>query len=233
MIFLILSANSATIITIVLSNQGPLLKPTFIREASPEVTALVDNARDIIRGNGAYNIESNMLYLAENEHDLLDTITAQCAVSEADRYFWAMNLCDPVPPRKTAINQLVTEKVWLQRVYAFTVLLPDARSYLRKHAGNPHYGHKMHMMNAVSICNLSQVEHTPRALKAALFLDIIRGASDIGDDDRDHELLGYMAEHIEKVESQMDSLDEADMNIGALESRFSGATHSTMLHGWL
>jgi hypothetical protein len=213
--------------------QGQKVKPVFIREASPEVTAKVDHARSIIRGNGAFNIESCMLHLAENHHDLLESITAQCDVSDKDRDFWRLELCNPLPPEEGVGPAHITRQEWVQILWGFTVLLHDSRRFLRVHKGNPEYASTKLMREAVKRCNAGNLERTTEMLKASLFMGVIRADCDGNEDGRNNELLCYMADHIDQIEIQMIWLTAAELSIGSLEARFDGSTHSTLTSGWL
>jgi hypothetical protein len=205
----------------------------FIREASPEVTAKVNHAHSIIRGNGGYNIESVMLYLAESHNDLLEAITAQCDVSDKDRDFWRLELCNPVPPEEGVGPARITRQEWAQILRGFTVLLHDSRRFLRVHRGNPEYASTKLMREAVMRCNAGSLERTPEMLKASLFMGIIRADCDGNKDGKNNELLHYMAEHVDQIETQMAWLTAAELRIGSLEARFNDITHSTLTSGWL
>jgi hypothetical protein len=209
------------------------MERVFIRESSPEVTAKVNHAHSIIRGNGGHNIESVMLHLAENHLDLLETITAQCDASDKDRNFWRLELCNPLPPKEGVGPANMTRQEWVQILCGFTVLLHDSRRFLRVHKGNPEYASTKLMREAVRRCNAGSLERTTEMLKASMLMGIVRVESCVNEDGRDNELLRYMAEHIDLIELQMSWLAPADLTIGSMEARFNGATHSTLTSGWL
>lgn len=209
------------------------MKRAFVREASPEVTAKVDHARSIIRGNDAFNIENAMLHLAENHLDLLREITAQCDASDKDRNFWRLELCNPVPPEEGVGPARITRQEWVQMLWGFTVLLHDSRRFLRFHQGNPEYASTKLMREAVERCNAGGLERSREMLRASLFMGIVMADSDGNEQGASNELLRYMADHIDLIETQMTWLTAANLSIGSLEARFDGTTHATLTTGWL
>lgn len=209
------------------------MKPVFIREASPEVTAKVDYARSIIRGNGSFNIESVMLYLAENHDDLLKAITVQCDTNERDRDFWRQELCNPLPREDGVGASWITRQEWLQILWGFTVLLHDARRFLRVHQGNPVFASTQLMRDAVKRCKAGNLERTPELLKASMLMGIITAHSGGNKDGENNQLLRYMAENVKRVEMQMSWFTASELSIGFMEAHFNGTTHSTLTSGWL
>jgi len=201
-------------------------------EHTDEVAARIACAHSVIRGNGAYNYEQNMTFLATDHPELLEAIKVQCEGKE-DRSFWRGELCNPLPedpPRRPdeSREQRITT------LTAFTVLLHDSRRFLRTHQGNPAWASNKLMQDAVRRCKNGKLENTPELWKASLLLGIVR-AEENSDNwfGSDNELLRYMSLHLDEIMARMDWLTEHELTIPFLEADFQGLTHSTLTSGWL
>lgn len=176
----------------------------------------------------------SITYLAVNAPAVLAGIVQQAARSGIDFTFWHgrlshSNLSYPGTNKITTFDPAVKARQFRDSL----VLVDQARKHLRTHRGNPEWAVMSIMIMASDMCAEGGLDATVANLTAALYGLLITDSELSNHDGYNNQLIEYMADRTQLIESVLPSFDSNDLSIAHFEAFFDESLASSLRDGFL